>query len=63
MREISPRCIVETGTASGAMTSILLTALCRNGRGRLVSIDLPPVAGKLTMEETIMPHEVGFFVT
>ena len=39
----STRRVVETGVARGLTTRVLLEALERNGRGRLWSIDLPPL--------------------
>lgn len=62
LREIRPRVVIETGTATGSMTAIELSALHRNGEGRLVSIDLPPVDGALTMHETVKRADVGFFI-
>jgi cephalosporin hydroxylase len=62
VREFKPDLIVETGTATGSNTSVLLSALERNGRGRLISIDLPPQADKLTMEITLVESEVGYFI-
>lgn len=62
VREVKPDFIVETGTGSGSMTSWLLAALARNGSGQLISIDIPPVAGRLTMSRTLEPEEVGFLV-
>jgi predicted O-methyltransferase YrrM len=46
VRTLQPDVAVETGTASGISTTYLLAALRRNGRGRLVSIDLPFEAGE-----------------
>jgi predicted O-methyltransferase YrrM len=63
MREVAPEIVVETGTAAGGYTALVLAALVENGRGRLVSIDIPPVAGRLTMDDlTLDESEVGFFV-
>lgn len=62
VRELEPKVIVETGTASGLMTSWMLAALSRNGAGRLISIDLPPRHGELTMEMTIEDSQVGYLV-
>lgn len=62
VRELQPAVIVETGTAGGATTSWLLAALRKNDSGKLISIDLPPVAGHLTMGQTIPREEVGFLV-
>jgi hypothetical protein len=62
VRELQPEIIVETGTATGSMTSYLLAALARNGKGKLISIDLPPVAGSLTMDITVAQSDVGYFI-
>lgn len=62
VRELQPGVAVETGTASGLMTSWMLAALARNGRGRLLSIDLPPRNGELTMEMTLSDSDVGYLV-
>ncbi len=62
VRELRPNVIVETGTATGSMTSYLLAALHRNGGGRLISIDLPPVAGKLTMDLTLADSDIGYWI-
>ena len=43
-RHLRPSVVVETGVGRGVSTSIILRALERNGEGRLVSIDLPPLA-------------------
>jgi len=62
VRELRPEVLVETGTASGLMTSWILAALARNGTGRLISIDLPPRNGELTMEMTLTTGDVGYLV-
>ncbi|MBI4385976.1 MAG: class I SAM-dependent methyltransferase [Elusimicrobia bacterium] len=41
-RILRPAWVVETGVASGASSWVLLTALSKNGKGGLRSIDLPP---------------------
>ena len=61
-RLLRPATTVETGVASGSMTAFLLAAICRNGTGRMISIDLPPVAGRAGMEWTAGESEVGFLV-
>ncbi len=45
-RYLQPDCVVETGVAHGVTSTYILQALADNGRGKLHSIDLPP----LTME-------------
>jgi predicted O-methyltransferase YrrM len=44
-RHLAPETVVETGVARGITTRCILEALERNGRGRLWSIDLPPLIG------------------
>ena len=50
VRALKPQFVVETGVANGSSSSYLLAALERNGRGRLLSIDLPfhDTAGEIT---------------
>lgn len=62
VRELKPQVIVETGTATGSMTSFLLAALHENKQGKLISIDLPPVEGKLTMDITVPRESVGLYI-
>jgi predicted O-methyltransferase YrrM len=59
VRETRPEIVIETGTANGFMTSWLLAALNKNGKGKLISIDLPPVEGKLTMNITLEGDQIG----
>jgi predicted O-methyltransferase YrrM len=42
-RHLRPDAVVETGVARGLTSSLMLEGLERNGRGRLWSIDLPPL--------------------
>jgi hypothetical protein len=42
-RHLKPDRIVETGVAHGMTSRFLLEALERNGKGKLFSIDLPPL--------------------
>jgi predicted O-methyltransferase YrrM len=62
IRELKPKIIVETGTATGSMTSYLLAALNKNNHGRLISLDLPPVSGRLTMNLSLPQNEVGYWI-
>ena len=62
IREIEPEIVLETGTATGSISAILLAALKVNGKGKLISIDLPAVEGNLTMDITVDESEVGFFI-
>jgi predicted O-methyltransferase YrrM len=61
-RELRPKVIVETGTATGSMTSYMLAALEANGAGRLISIDIPPQAGRLTMDVTVDRSDIGYWI-
>jgi hypothetical protein len=51
-RHLRPGKAVETGVARGVTTRFLLEALERNGRGRLWSIDLPPLLERRLRTET-----------
>jgi Methyltransferase domain len=51
-RHLHPDRIVETGVARGLTSRVLLEALERNGRGRLWSIDLPPLLERPLAEQT-----------
>ncbi len=42
-RTLLPNTVIETGVAYGVTTSFVLQALAQNQRGRLWSIDLPPL--------------------
>ncbi len=44
VRELKPERVVETGVARGCMTSLILTALNKNKKGELVSIDISPTS-------------------
>ncbi|HER25599.1 MAG TPA: hypothetical protein ENI69_00660 [Rhodospirillales bacterium] len=62
IRETEPQVVLETGTATGSMSAIMLAALKENGTGKLISIDLPPVDGELTMASTVDESQIGFFI-
>jgi predicted O-methyltransferase YrrM len=51
-RHLRPDVVVETGVARGLTSSLMLEALERNGRGRLWSIDLPPLIDTELGEQT-----------
>lgn len=53
VRLVQPEVVVETGVASGASSVAILSALQQNGKGGLISIDLPPeeVAGKVLEDD------------
>jgi predicted O-methyltransferase YrrM len=62
-RVLRPTVVVETGVASGSMTSFILAALNKNQHGTLYSFDIPPVAGERTMDYTATGEsEVGFLI-
>ena len=42
-RALRPEMVVETGTAYGVTSAYILQAIADNRRGRLISIDLPPL--------------------
>src|SRR5882762_9915443 len=54
-RTLSPNTVIETGVAYGVTTSFVLQALTQNQRGRLWSIDLPPLC-------PLPDQSVGLFV-
>ena len=62
IRELKPSLVVETGTFSGESASMILAALNRNNHGKLISINLPAVAGELTMDATVKVSEVGCMI-
>lgn len=62
VREVCPRVVVETGTATGSMTSYILAALNKNNIGRLISIDIPPVSGQLTMDISLSEGDIGYWI-
>jgi len=62
IRELKPKIIVETGTSYGGGTMFLIAAIHKNGEGRVISIDIPPIDGKLTMSETVERKDIGSFI-
>ena len=62
IRELKPKGIIETSTASGSLTSWILSALHKNNQGRLISIDIPPQKGKLTMTTSFSIDDVGLLI-
>jgi predicted O-methyltransferase YrrM len=54
-RALSPDAVVETGVAYGVTTSFVLQALAQNEKGKLWSIDLPPLCAQAD-------QSVGLFV-
>jgi predicted O-methyltransferase YrrM len=62
-RILRPTTVVETGVASGSMTSFLLAALHHNGHGALFSFDIIPKVGEFGMNWTVADSsEVGFLI-
>ena len=51
MRLYQPSTVVETGVANGHSTFIILSALAKNGKGKLYSIDISPNVGSLLTED------------
>jgi predicted O-methyltransferase YrrM len=47
VRAIKPNLVVETGTGKGLGSCVFAAALLRNGRGRLISVDVNPESGYL----------------
>ena len=62
-RCLKPSTVIETGCATGWSSALFLLAMYHNQHGHLYSIDLPPVAGQLSMEWGLPPGlDVGFYV-
>lgn len=59
VRHARPSVVVETGVRGGLSSAYLLAALERNGRGRLVSID---VGDRSVVPDDVTPREVGWLV-
>jgi hypothetical protein len=57
-RALEPEVVVETGVALGVVSSCILSALERNGRGRLISIDLPPLGVSADSVGQIIPDDL-----
>jgi len=51
IRVLRPEVVVETGVGSGVSSTFILTAMERNGAGRLYSVDLPLANEGLLPEE------------
>ena len=51
VRAFRPEVVVETGVANGESTSVILSALAKNGRGSLTSIDVSRDVGSLIPTE------------
>jgi len=61
-REFQPKVIVETGTEYGRGTVYLVAAAYKNGNGQVISIDIPPQKGELTMDKTIHREDIGCMI-
>ncbi len=62
IRKLKPKIVVETGTAAGSTTSFILSALNKNNKGKLISIDLAPKKNKMTMDITLKKSDVGYLI-
>lgn len=63
MRLLKPTTVVETGCAAGWSSLLFLLALEHNQQGHLYTIDLPPIAGRLSMAWALPEGaSVGFCV-
>jgi len=56
VRVIQPKCILETGVASGFSSAVILLALEANGIGELISIDYPAYAETLRQIRFDLTH-------
>jgi hypothetical protein len=54
-RAFQPEIVVETGVALGVVSACVLAALERNGRGRLLSVDLPPLGTRVDAVGCVVP--------
>lgn len=55
-RALQPEIVIETGVAYGVTSAAVLTALHKNGKGTLHSIDLPPLGSRTA------PELVGYMI-
>lgn len=78
IRALRPEHVIETGTDKGLGSVVIAAALLRNGRGRLTTMDINPVAGyfisgrysevtSLVIGDSIarlnsLPHDIGLFI-
>jgi hypothetical protein len=60
VRVFKPQVMVETGVFYGALSAIVLSAMARNGAGRLYSIDLPMESDQLdaSWRGSLVPDEL-----
>jgi len=57
-RVLRPQVVIETGVAFGISSGFILAALERNGGGRLISIDLPPLGVSARVTGAIVPDRL-----
>ena len=65
VRAIKPRLVVETGTDKGLGSCVFAAALLRNGRGRLITVDVNPESGYLIdgRYATVVDRVIGDSIT
>jgi predicted O-methyltransferase YrrM len=61
-RLLQPELVVETGVAFGNISSLLLAALNRSSRGRLVSFELPPAPKEDHLGRGVAGDKIGVLV-
>jgi hypothetical protein len=59
-RALKPEVTMETGVALGIVSSCILAALDRNGSGRLISVDLPPLGVGSDAVGRLVPDALRF---
>lgn len=65
VRAFGPDIVVETGVASGKSTAMILLAMEHNRKGRLISIDLPNLNGKVLEDgakTSTADYDIGWLV-
>ncbi len=62
IRVLKPETVIETGVAMGSTTSLHLAAIHANKCGRLISVDLPPEAGRGGMTYDLDPKARAIMV-
>ena len=65
VRATRPELVVETGTDKGLGSCVIAAALLRNGRGRLLTIDVNPASGYLIKSpyDVVVDRRIGDSVT
>lgn len=59
VRAMRPDAVVETGVERGFSSAVILSALDENHRGKLDSIDLPPLGVEPTFTGRVVPEQLG----